>query len=408
MNKFLIINPFGIGDVLFTTPVISAIKDRLPDSFIGYWCNERVGDLLRDNLKIDRVFALSRGDIKRIYKYSPLKRLTALFKLINEIRKEGFDIAFDFSLDGRYGLWSKLAGIKKRIGLDYKNRGRFLTDKIDLKGYSGRHVVEYYFDLLKFIGIKTSSPGLDAVNKGRISRGCAPYSLEVSEENRIKARSILKEYGVVVTDLLIGVARGGGASWGKAALYKQWPAEKFAELASKLVKDLSAKIILLGSADEKPIAEIVKKRGQTQAAHDRRDGSDPIFPIVDLTGKLNLKELAAVISELKLLICNDGGPLHMAVALGVKTLSMFGPVDEKIYGPYPSNEKHVVIKKDLPCRPCYKDFRFTGCSNHRRCLEDITIEEVYGQVKELLGEKGASPNQREIDAMGQAPFFLTS
>jgi ADP-heptose:LPS heptosyltransferase len=82
MNKFLIINPFGIGDVLFTTPVIRAIKDRHPDSFIGYWSNERVGELLIGNPKIDRVFALSRGDIKRVYKNSPLKRLTALLKLI--------------------------------------------------------------------------------------------------------------------------------------------------------------------------------------------------------------------------------------------------------------------------------------------------------------------------------------
>ena len=391
MEKYLIINPFGIGDVLFTTPVIRALKDRYPDCFIGYWSNERVGELLRSNLKIDRVFALSRGDIKRIYKNSPLKRLTALFKLMNEIRREKFNIAFDLSLDSRYGLLSKLAGIKKRIGLNYKNRGRFLTDKINLIGYSGRHVVEYYFDLLKFIGIKTSNSGLDAANKGRTGRGCAPYSLEVSEENRIKVRSILKKYGVAATDLLIGVAPGGGASWGKDAIYKQWPAQRFAEIAGRVVKELNAKVVLLGSVDEKAIAEIVLgKMGQSPPALSGAEGSGtvPIFPgpicsIIDLTGKLNLKELAAVISELKLLICNDGGPLHMAVALGVNTLSIFGPVDEKVYGSYPSNEKHVVIKKDLPCRPCYKDFRFIGCSNNRKCLEEITVEEVFEKAKSL-------------------------
>ena len=111
-------------------------------------------------------------------------------------------------------------------------------------------------------------------------------------------------------------------------------------------------------------------------------GTVPIF--LDLTGKLNLKELAAVINESKLLICNDGGPLHMAAALGVKTVSVFGPVDEAVYGPYPPDAKHVVVKKDLPCRPCYKDFRFTGCVNNRRCLEGITVDEVYGQIKGLL------------------------
>lgn len=354
MNKYLIINPFGIGDVIFTTPVISAIKDRSPDSFIGYWSNERVGELLRGDPKIDRVFALSRGDIKRVHKNSPLKRCMALLKLINEIRKEKFDVVFDLSLDSRYGLWSKLAGIKKRIGFNYRSRGRFLTDKIELKGFSGKHVIEHNLDLLKFI---------DIVPKNKSS------GISISEEDKGKACGILKEYGIAATDLLIGVAPGGGASWGKDAIYKQWPPEKFAEVTSRLVKELNAKVVLLGSADEKPIAEIVRKRSG---------------PILDLTGKLNLKELAAVISELKLLICNDGGPLHMAVALGIKTVSIFGPVDDAVYGPYPPSAKHVVLKSRLSCRPCYKDFRFVECSNDRRCLDDISVDEAFEKAKNLL------------------------
>ena len=190
MSKFLIINPFGIGDVLFTMPVSKALKDRDPDCFIGYWCNERVGGLLKDNPKIDRVFTLSRGDMKRIYR-SPLSRIAALFKLINEIREEKFDIAFDFSLDSRYGLWSKIAGIKERIGFDYKNRGKFLTKRIELKSYSGKHVIEHNLDLLKFIDVtpKDRSP-----------------ELSISEQDKAAARSILKEHGVSDEDLLIGIA----------------------------------------------------------------------------------------------------------------------------------------------------------------------------------------------------------
>ncbi|MCX5667111.1 MAG: glycosyltransferase family 9 protein [Candidatus Omnitrophica bacterium] len=418
MNKFLIINPFGIGDVLFTAPVIRAVKDRHPGSFIGYWSNERVGELLISNPKIDRVFALSRGDIKRIYKNSPLKRLTALFKLINDIRKERFDVAFDFSLDSRYGLWSKLAGIKKRIGLDYKNRGRFLTDKVKLAGYSGEHVVEHNLELLKFIGINASSPGLDEAINSRTGRGCTTYSLEVSEEASARAKKILIEHGVAAADLLIGVAPGGGASWGKNATYKQWPAQKFAELADRLIKDSNVKVVLLGSIEEKPLVEIVEKivlscprkrasindapldsrwslprawipvfAGMTRGGNDNEPNQAMAPTIVNLTGRLSLKELAAIISELKLLICNDGGPLHMAVALGVKTVSIFGPVDEKVYGPYPPGAKHIVVKKDLPCRPCYRDFRFTGCSNNHRCLEDITVNEVYDSVSMSLEER---------------------
>lgn len=377
MEKFLIINPFGIGDVLFTTPVVKALKEKYPDSIIGYWCNERVAGLLKSNTGVNKVFPLSRGDIKRVYR--GLKGLAALVNLIREIRRERFDAAFDFSLDSRYGLWSRLAGIKKRIGLDYKNRGRFLTDKVKLAGYSGKHVVEYYLDLLNFIGIKISSPGLEAANKGRTGRGYVTYSLEVSEESRIKAKKILAEQGIMSSDLIIGIAPGGGASWGKNAVYKQWPADRFAQLAGRLIKNLDAHVVLLGSTDEKPISDIIVNDVQS------RWGLKPTyFPasIINLTGKLSLEELAAVIKELKVLVCNDGGPLHMAVALGVKTVSIFGPVDDKVYGPYPLSGDHIVIKKDLSCRPCYENFRFKGCLNNRKCLEDITVEEVYKQVND--------------------------
>lgn len=348
MEKFLIINPFGIGDVLFTTPVINALKEKYPDSFIGYWCNERTKDLLKNYNRIDRIFALSRGDIKRIYRGKSVKGFLALLGLLKEIRKERFEIAFDFSLDSRYGFLSRTIGIKKRIGFNYKNRGRFLTDKIDLQGYSGRHVIEYYFDLLKFIGIAPAKMGPELItgstNKGTIKNGP-----------------------------VLGIAMGGGESWGKDASYKQWPARKFGQLAARLIKDFNVKIILLGGAEEKALAEAVINEADTN------NGS-----MMDMTGKMGLEELASTIKGLKILICNDGGPLHMAVALGVSTVSIFGPVDERVYGPYPPSEKHLVVKKDLSCRPCYENFRFKGCLNNKRCLEDISVDEVYGKVKSLL------------------------
>lgn len=374
MNKFLIINPFGIGDVLFTTPFLRALKENYPRSIIGYWCNERTKAILKGNFSVDKIYGMSRGDIKRIYKKSPFRRLLALINLIGKIRKEKFDIAFDFSLDTRYGLLSKFAGIKKRIGFDYKNRGRFLTDKIPLNGYSEKHIVEYYSDLLKFARIQPDSASLD---------------LAVTDKTRKRASDIFNGEGIKSTDLLIGMAMGGGESWGKDAVYKQWPAKNFARLAEKLIKDLGARVLLLGSEDEKPLAEIVlgKMAGKIGTVP---KGDCPIFPIndgasiVNLTGKIRLEELAAIMKELKLLVCNDGGPLHMAVALGVKTVSIFGPVDEKVYGPYPPSGDHVVIKKDLECSPCYRNFRFSGCSNDRKCLEDITVDEVYEKVRTLL------------------------
>jgi ADP-heptose:LPS heptosyltransferase len=385
MHRFLVINPFGIGDVLFTLPVVRALKKQYPDCYIGYWCNERVGDLLKGDKDIGSVFALSRGDIKRIYGRAKrgyrgkegankgikgfirgIEGVLVLLGLIAKIRKEKFDIAYDFSFDSRYGLWSKWAGIKKRIGYDYKGRGRFLTEKMPLSGYSGRHVVEYYMDLL---GISLGGAPLGV-----------PYHIDVSPDAAARAKDRLA--GLKSAGLIIGIAPGGGASWGRDAIYKQWPAEKFSEVAQRCVKDRAAGIVLLGSADEKTLCVQIAS-ARLPAGLAMTNGK----PILDLSGQLGLEELAAVIKELDLLVCNDGGPLHMAVALGTPTVSVFGPVDEKVYGPYPAGTLHAVVTKNIACRPCYKNLRFNGCTNGRKCTLDISVDEVYGKVAAVLKER---------------------
>lgn len=354
MKKILIINPFGIGDVLFTTAVIRALKQNYPSCTVSYWCNERVKDIFENNPDIQKVFALSRGDLKRIYQASKWKGIWRFFNLLHRIKKEKFEIVFDFSLDHRYGLIAKLLGIKKRIGFNYKKRGRFLTDKIDIDGYSNRHVVEYYLDLLKFINIKPAS-----------------YNLEifVSQDTKKRARGILNRAGVNDTDVLVGLACGAGASWGKDATLKHWPALKFAQLADRVIERLGAKVLILGDGLERYIADIVVAAMKNKP--------------IDLVGKTSLKELIGITGCLKVLVTNDGGPLHIAVALGIKTVSIFGPVDETVYGPYPSSPQHLVIKKEMDCRPCYHNFKLQVCEKDRECIKSISAEEVFEAIGRL-------------------------
>lgn len=356
MLKILIINPFGVGDVLFTTPLISNIKDTYPESIIGYWCNERVEGVLKDNPRIDKIFALSRGDIKKIYAQSKLNGIRRSLNLFSRIKKEKFDISFDFSLDHRYGFISWLSGIKNRLGFNYKRRGFFLTDKIDLEGYTYKHVVEYYLDLLKLIHTEPKRFNLE---------------LYVPDADRIRSRKILNGYGINSSDLLIGIAPGAGASWGKDALLKHWPAEKFAQLGDRLINGFDAKILILGDQSERPIAAKVVAEMKKKA--------------VDLVGKTSLEELIAIMDTLQILITNDGGPLHMAVALGKKTLSFFGPVDPKVYGPYPPDQKrHIVLKGTLECIPCYRNFSLAGCQKNKECLKNIGVDEALAAVTTLL------------------------
>jgi len=354
-KRILIINPFGIGDVLFTTPLIRALKEKYPDCFIGYWCNRRVRPLLEASPKINRLFDLNRGDLKKIYQESFFAGLAEALKLSREIKKCNFNICFDFSLDYRYSLVAKITGIRKRIGFNYKNRGRFLTDKVDLVSYSGKHIVEYYLDLLRFLHVEARNKSLE---------------LAVSAQAESRAQNMLAARGIEKGDLVIGIAAGAGGSWGKDAVYKHWPALKFAQVADRLAAEFKAKIIVLGDETEHPISEVIINAMANKP--------------LDLTGKVKLEILPAIIRNLNLLISNDGGPMHMACALGIKTVSVFGPVSELVYGPYPDKRNHPVLKWDMECRPCYRDFRLPVCDKDRECLKSVSVEAVFAAACALL------------------------
>ena len=248
-------------------------------------------------------------------------------------------------------------GIKKRIGLNYKNRGKFLTQKIDIEDFDNKHVVEYYLDLLRLLDINilqhTTSPKIYASAKS------VAFGDRFLEENNVSK-----------TDLLIGMAPGCGESWGQDAYRRRWGLENFAGLANALIDKKGAKIVLLGNQKEADICVDVLSLTKSRA--------------INYCGKTSIEDLAGILGKCRLVITNEGGLLHMAVGLGVKTVSLFGPVDEKSYGPYFTEGVHIVVsRKDLPCRSCYKKFKYNDCGK-RLCLEMITVDEVFQAAEEAL------------------------
>lgn len=352
--KILFVNPFGIGDVLFTTPLARTLKEK--GHSIYYWCNERVVDILKYNKAIEDIFALSRGDFKRIFKTSAVEAVKRAVDLIRRLRRGRFDMAFDFSLDYRYSLLLRILGVKRIIGFDYRKRGRFLTDKIKIGGFDDKHMVEQYLKLLEFI-----------------DREITPHErieLFVGNDEKKWAEEFLNHEGIGASDALIGITPGGGTSWGKSAFRKHWPKEKFAHIGEELTAEKRYRIILFGSEEEADICNFIARRMKNN--------------VVNLCGKTTLGQFAAVLRRCKLMITNDGGPLHMASALGVKTVSIFGPVDERVYGPYPPSKEDITIKADVECRPCYKNFRYPFCDN-RICLDSIEPSTVLEAARSKLG-----------------------
>jgi ADP-heptose:LPS heptosyltransferase len=182
------------------------------------------------------------------------------------------------------------------------------------------------------------------------------------------AKDWLKVHGIDSRKPLIAVLPGGGASWGTAARLKRWPASNYAQLIDKIVENFDAAIILLGDSKEEALCREVVSQ-----AH---------FPVHFGVGETSLLGLAALLMQCRAAIVNDGGPLHVAEAVGIKTVSIFGPVDPLVYGPYPM-ANHTVVQKGLPCQPCYRRFRMASCS-HINCLTKLSVEEVYRKVEKIL------------------------
>jgi len=375
-NRILIVNPFGIGDVLFSTPLISTLRSSLPDAYIGYICNKRTEPILNSNSNLDIVFVYEKDELRRLWSQSRLRCLRRLLSLIGQIRRERFDILIDLSLGHQYSMLSAFIGIRKRIGFNYKGRGRFLTDKIKIDGYESRHIVDYYLSLLQFLDIAPAEgAGLE-------------FSPRLEDDKQ--TRGFLKRHRIDATSLIVGVVPGGGASWGQKASYKHWPEEKFAELIDRLVSERGAHVIIFGSETDKGICAKITALCK----------SDPVCAC----GETELSGFAALLRYCSLGIVNDGGPLHVAVSQGVPTVSIFGPVDERVYGPYPAGPEHLVIKKDVDCRPCYRKFKIPECAN-RICLQRIEVVDVFNAGERILDRKD-SDGKRAVVPVRKIPLSV--
>ena len=368
-RRILILNPFGIGDVLFTTPLIRAVRRAFPESRIDYLCNRRTETILRNNPHLDQVFVYERDEIVQLWRTSWWRGLAHVVELVRRVHRARMDVVIDLSLGERYAFILRALGVPRLFGFNYRKRGRFLTEALGIDGYHEWHVVAYYRQLLRFIGIHLVEDALE---------------LQASEEDRRWADAWLRARGLDAAPRLVGLVPAGGVSWGISAPFRRWSAEGFAAVGDRLAESYDARVVLFGEATDGSIC-------RTVATLMKR-------PTVDASGQTTLGQFIGLLRRLHLVICNDGGPLHLAVSQGVKTVSIFGPVDPRVYGPYaPASEHRVVYRRDLSCRPCYHQFKLPPCPYERACLTTIDADEVLEACAEMLGP---SPRAQAAAAYG--------
>ncbi|MBU0468232.1 MAG: glycosyltransferase family 9 protein [Candidatus Omnitrophica bacterium] len=354
-KSFLVINPYGIGDVLFTTPIIRNLKDNFPDSKVYYLCNKRTEFILKNNPLIEKIFIYDRDESIALSKRSKIAWLIYFIGFICEIRREKIEVAFDFSLNTYFGFISFLSGIRDRYGLDYKKRCVFLNHKLILESFSKKHVAQYYLDLLTEFGIVPKEAGLEVYSD--------PKSIEWADAFVAKND---------ISGPIVGIAPMGGESWGSKAYLKRWPAEKFADLINKLIEDFNAKVFLFAGSNEKQEILNIKKG---------LEHPDQCYEFIGCS----FEDVIALVDKCSLFIGNDTGLLRFADALKKKIIAFFGPVDENVYGMFPFIEaRHQYMINDINCRPCYNDFRLNECGADTECLKGISVDDVIESVKKFL------------------------
>lgn len=365
-QRILVINPFGVGDVLFTTPVLRGLKAAYPGCRIAYLCNEQVAALLRHNPCVEELLFFSRGDFKKLRRQSVFRYAGRLLRAIATLRQRRFDLAVDLSLVSQYSFVLRLLGVPVRWGFDYRGRGRSLTHTVSLDGFRGRHVTEYYADLLRAMGITPGEPCTE---------------LFLSPEDVRWAERFLSERKIRPDKPLIGIAAFGGASWGAQAHRKQWPAERFAAAARTLSQETGATLLLFGVESER-------------AACEQLAAAIAATLVVNAAGQTSLGQLAGLIQRCDLVLANDGGPAHITAALGVNCVSIFGPVDEKVYGPAAGSRGQRALSAAISCRPCYQQFSAPDCPA-LRCLEAVSVAQVLAAGRQLLAQPGRAQPQKK-------------
>ncbi len=346
--KILIRGVNWIGDAVITIPAVRSIRRAFPDAHISLLVKPWVSEIFRENPDINEIILFDDS----------FKGYTGRLKLAKKLREKAFDkaILLQNAFDAALIAW--LSGIPERIGYKRDGRGFLLTNAVPVEEYVlKQHQVYYYQNLLKSAGIEPADT--------------QPY-LYLTDNERQSARNLLSSYFTADNGPLIGI--NPGATFGSA---KRWPPERFAELIIKVVNELNGQVVLFGSPSEIEISnEIITEINRLKIKMKiEKIGSR----ILVTTGKTNLRELAALISECAVFVTNDSGPMHVASALLVPTVAIFGSTDKTATGPF--GEGHRIIRKDLPCSPCMKRECPEG---HLNCMTAVTADEVFDAVREIL------------------------
>ncbi len=332
IEKILVIKLRAIGDVLLSTIVVPNLRAAFPNAKIDFLTENPARDVVLGNTELDSVIVFNSKKQNGI-------------NLILDVRKRKYDLVFDLFGNPRSALVTQFSGAKYRVGYRFGWRERCYNIVVEPRG-GEVHNTEFNLDALRAFDIP--------IVKKEI---CFPVSAEHDEF----AKQFFSD--MQLTNSFV-VAMNVAGGW----YTKRWGLPKFAQLANQIVEKHNAKIVLLWGPGERDEAERIK----ALMAHDAL-----------LIPPTTLPQLAAILKQCTILVTNDSGPMHIAASVGTPTVSIFGPTNPMLQGPF-GNKAEVIRNEQLTCLTC----NYTKCPIGNPCMEELQVEDVMNAFERLRAKVG--------------------
>jgi lipopolysaccharide heptosyltransferase II len=327
IKKILCIKPRGIGDIILSTIILENLHSYFPEAKIDYLTEIFAKDAVINSPLVNKVLTMKQTEF-------PLK--AAL-----KIRKEKYDLILDLWSNPRSAQITFLSGVKYRVGYAYRGR-KYAYNILASSDRGAHHSAEHNLELLKVLGIPV------------ISKKTQYF---VTEDDNITGINFIKNNFPPDVNLCGIIPSGGWAS-------KRCDASKWVDICSALHDKYKMMFLILwGPGDEKDANYIIKRLPE----------------ITVLAPHTSVSQLAGLINNCNLIIANDSGPMHIAAALGIPTLGLFGPTDPKSHGPYSENSGYI-IKEDLFCIICNK----MECPYKHECFINMSVESIVTKAGNLM------------------------
>lgn len=349
VHRILIRANNWIGDVVMISPAIRAIRARFDAAKISILAKKWVLDTLEGNPDYDELIEYDRTGIHR--------GLAGRLRLVRTLRRHRFDLAVLFQKAFEAAALARLAGVRNRVGYDTDFRGALLTHPLPLPP-PGTHHLEVFLGVARALGCDVS----DRRPTFHIDAGA-----------RGQAGDILRGNGYPTGQPVVAIHPGASKP------PRAWHADRFGVLARRLAETCDARILLVGGPGDHEMVGLIRTHL-------------PMERVLTTPGTIPIRVMAALLERCQLFVGNDSGPMHIAAALGVPTVALFGPGDPERTAPRWGPGPVTAITRRYPCSPCRQDF-FHECppapSGKPFCLEEIHVDEVEEKACALLRRTGA-------------------